>query len=189
MAHAGVSRLLYDCNRPPTAPDCIPGQSERFEVPGNRDLSRADRAARARLIHDPFHAGVAALIAAHQDRVAGPLTIITVHTFTPVFLGEPRAVQIGFLHDENAALSVAAHEAEAKAGIYASALNEPYAAADGVTYSLARHAEAEGRHSTMIEVRNDLVDTAEAARDMARHLADTLRHSMAKVLPTMESAT
>ena len=33
-----VSRLVYDCNRAPTAPDAIPARSEIYDIPGNRDL-------------------------------------------------------------------------------------------------------------------------------------------------------
>ncbi|NQW10154.1 MAG: N-formylglutamate amidohydrolase [Alphaproteobacteria bacterium] len=44
-----ISRLIYDCNRPPE-------RSERFDVPGNRDLSETQRHDRQRCVYDPFRA-------------------------------------------------------------------------------------------------------------------------------------
>ena len=49
-----VSRLVYDCNRPPEAPGAIPEQSERIIVPGNVDLDREARVARIRMVYEPF---------------------------------------------------------------------------------------------------------------------------------------
>ena len=47
LVYGAVSRLVYDCNRPPEAPDAIPARSEMYAIPGNRDLTDASRAARA----------------------------------------------------------------------------------------------------------------------------------------------
>ena len=49
-----VSRLVYDCNRPPEAPGAIPEQSERIIVSGNVDLDREARVARIRMVYEPF---------------------------------------------------------------------------------------------------------------------------------------
>ncbi|WP_095588066.1 N-formylglutamate amidohydrolase [Actibacterium ureilyticum] len=181
LVAGGVSRLLYDCNRPPTAPDCILPRSEVFAVPGNADLDAAARLQRQTLIHDVFHGAVQGLIAAQAARTGGPVALITVHSFTPVYHGQRRAVEIGFLHDADPALSIAAQRIEAARGRYRAELNAPYDATDGVTYSLARHAGAAGLPTTMIEIRNDLIDTPESAEAMAAHLADTLSQALAAI--------
>src|ERR1700742_107935 len=49
------SRLVIDCNRPPTAPSSIPIISEATTVPGNEGLARDDAEARRRQIFDPYH--------------------------------------------------------------------------------------------------------------------------------------
>ena len=82
LLSCGVSRLLYDCNRPPTAADCIPPRSEVFDIPGNRDLSETDVAGRCMLIHDPFHHAATQLIDLQMQRVGGPVSIVTIHSFT-----------------------------------------------------------------------------------------------------------
>ena len=189
LAACGVSRLLYDCNRPPSAKNCIPSKSERFDIPGNANLDGAQRLARQHLIHDPFHAAVDGLIRAHSAKVAGPIVVVTIHTFTPIYFGRRRDVEIGFLHHDNAELSIAVQKAEQKRGTYKTALNEPYDASDGVTYSVAKHADCNGLHSTMIEVRNDLVNTQAKAQSVSVHLAETLERSIARILPPMETAS
>lgn len=174
-----LSRLVYDCNRPFSAPDCIPVRSERYDIPGNRGLDAAARRARLERVHDPFHAALEETCRRQTERCGRPVALITVHSFTPVYLGVPRAVEIGFLHHEDPGLAQAALAAETARGVYRTALDEPYAASDGVTYTLARHGDGEGRPAVMIEVRNDMIDTDEGALRMGDHLADTLARALA----------
>ncbi len=167
-----LSRLVYDLNRPPEAPDAIPGRSEIFDVPGNRGLDAASRAARVSRVHDPFHATLA-------RTVSGRAALVTVHSFTPVYAGRPRAVELGFLHHREGGFAEAALSAERAHGTYRAALNEPYSVSDGVTYTLERHGEGRGLPALMIEIRNDLIATGTGARAMADHLAETLRTALA----------
>lgn len=189
LVSCGVSRLLYDCNRPLSAPDCIPVKSEIFDIPGNVGLNDAQKRSRHRLIHEPFHTGVEALVHAHRDRSDHEVAIVTLHSFTPVYFGKKRDVEIGFLHHGNTSLSLAAQRIEEQRGRYKTALNQPYDASDGVTYSLAKHADAQGLHSTMVEIRNDLVDTPSKARLVAKHLADTLLQAVAELAPMTRAAS
>ena len=56
------SRLVIDCNRDPSWPSAMPALSEFTEIPGNRNLTEADRAARADgNIPSPYHDRIAAL--------------------------------------------------------------------------------------------------------------------------------
>ena len=41
-----VSRLVHDCNRPPDRADAMPSRTEEIDIPGNRDLSDDEKAAR-----------------------------------------------------------------------------------------------------------------------------------------------
>jgi len=43
----GVSRLVYDCNRPAQAQSAVPQKSEIYDIPGNFGLDAAGRLARA----------------------------------------------------------------------------------------------------------------------------------------------
>ncbi len=172
-----LSRLVYDCNRPPEAPDAIPVRSEVFDVPGNADLTPAARAARVALVHDPFHDAVAAACDRLAARVAAPV-FVTVHSFTPIFRGLPRDVQLGLLHGTDDRLARAMMARSAETG-WRCALNQPYGPADGVLYMIDRHATARGWVNVMIELRNDLIDTPAGVAAALPRLAGVLRAGLA----------
>lgn len=189
LVAGGVSRLVYDCNRPLEAPDAIPARSEIYDIPGNAGLDAAARAARHDAIHDPFHAAVTQVI---DDKIASgtPPAVVTIHSFTPVYNGVRRTLDLGFLyHADDRALADAALEAETRAGRHVARLNEPYDASDGVTYSLARHGVSRGLPALMIEIRNDLIDTPDSAARMAGHLARTLTRALPPQHPRKETRT
>ena len=53
-------------------------------------------------------------------------------------------------------------------------INEPYAPADHVYYTVARHAGPRGIPAAMIEIRNDEIDDEIGQRNWADRLADIL---------------
>ncbi len=160
---ARVSRLVYDLNRPPEAPDAMPAQSGDIAVPGNRDLSEAEKAARTAEVYVPFHATLTDVL----DRFATPPALVTIHSFAPVWDGAPRTTQLGLLHDADAGLATRMLDIADPALL--TRLNEPYSARDGVTHTLRRHANPRGLQNVMIEVRNDLLgNPADVARIASR---------------------
>ncbi len=167
-----VSRLVYDCNRPPEAAGAMPEVSEIHAVPGNVDLSAKERAARARRYYEPFHAAVARVLEARIGAGASPV-VVTVHSFTPVFKGEKRAVEIGILHDSDARLADALL-GYAAGGAWDVRRNEPYKAHDGVTHTLVKQAVSRGLLNVMIEIRNDLIADAAGQAHLAGWLAGQL---------------
>src|ERR1700739_3112416 len=56
------SRLVIDCNRDPNVASSIPEISENTEIPGNRGLDQAKRAAREDAIFTPYHNAIAAAL-------------------------------------------------------------------------------------------------------------------------------
>lgn len=183
LVAGGLSRLVYDCNRPLSASDCIAARSEVFDVPGNRDLDDAARRARFDRVHVPFHAALAETCAAQTNGCGAPITLVTIHSFTPVYLGQRREVDIGFLHAADSAPAKAALAVEQSRNRWRAALNEPYAASDGVTHTLVLHGETDGRRALMIEVRNDLIAGAADAAAMADRLAETLSLALPHIVP------
>lgn len=166
---ARVSRLVYDCNRPPEAPDAMPVRSEVFDIPGNRGLGTADKAARVEAYYRPFHAAVARTL----ERVAHPV-LVTVHSFTPIYGGTPRTVEIGILHDSDTRLADAMLDLAAKHTDARVARNEPYGPNDGVTHTLREHAIGAEYLNVMLEVRNDLIAAPAQQGAMAAMLSGWL---------------
>ncbi|HFQ16092.1 MAG TPA: N-formylglutamate amidohydrolase [Rhodobacteraceae bacterium] len=173
LVHSQVSRLLYDCNRPPEAPGAILEKSERFEVPGNRGLDAKARAARVREIYQPFCAEVDRVM-----QVARPEVLITMHTFTPVYNGQHRAVEIGVLHDADSRLADVLLALAGPAPKYDLRRNAPYGPLDGVTHSLKLHGMERGLLNVMIEVRNDLVATPQGLAEVSGWLNPLLARAV-----------
>ncbi|MGH7513010.1 MAG: N-formylglutamate amidohydrolase [Gemmatimonadales bacterium] len=164
------SRLAYDCNRPPDAADAMPEISESTDIPGNRNLSPADRLARIREIYRPFHGAITDLL----DRRAADgvrSMVATIHSFTPVYKGERRAVQLGILHDQDARLS--RKLITSFPGVDAR-LNEPYGPTDGVLHTLTLHAAPRQLRRVMIEMRNDLIANERGQDEWAGRLSASL---------------
>lgn len=173
LVYGGVSRLLYDCNRSPDARDAIPPRSERHVIPGNADLSAEERERRIAEIYRPFCRALESKI-----ETRAPKAIVTVHSFTPVYFGEQRSVEIGLLHDRDSRLADAML-ARAPASGPRMRRNEPYGPGDGVMHTLRTHAEARGLLNVMIEIRNDLIAKREDQAAVAAGLGDLLEAAFA----------
>lgn len=179
LVTAPLSRLIYDCNRPPDAAGAMAARSEVHEIPGNRALSPADRLARVNAVYRPFHDSLRALIV--QRLTNGPTPVlVTIHSFTPVYHGEPRAVEFGVIHDADPALALAVVNA-ARTLPMVTRLNEPYCAADDVTHTLRLQATPYGLANVMLELRNDLIATPKAELVIAAQLAPVLHRAIAAV--------
>lgn len=177
LVAGAVSRLIYDCNRPPEAPGAMPVRSEAFDIPGNAALDAAAKAARVAQVYTPFKAALSDMLTLAQARV-----LITIHSFTPVYLGQPRAVEIGVLHDVDTRLADAmmAHVRDHSDVI--ARRNDPYGPQDGVTHTLQEHGVKRGLLNVMLEVRNDLIATPEAQNAMADMLAPWLAEAVGATL-------
>jgi predicted N-formylglutamate amidohydrolase len=177
LVHAPLSRLVYDLNRAPDHPSAMPERSEIHDIPGNRALTPAHRLARVRAVYRPFHATLADTIAGIMAQGVRP-SLIAVHSSTPVFHGQPRAVEFGVIHDDDTALSLAVMAAAQGCGLV-TRLNEPYSAAGDVTHTIRLHAVPCRLANTMLEVRNDLIADPAAQAAMADRLAPVLMRALA----------
>ena len=169
------SRLAYDCNRPPDSADAMPEISETTHIPGNRNLSSDEKLMRTREIYRPFHATIADLL---DRRAAGGTksTVVTIHSFTPVYKGKPRAVELGILHDRDAGLADTL--ITSFPGVDAR-LNQPYGPQDGVLHTLNLHAAPRGLRHAMIEIRNDFLLDERGQVEWAERLSASLVHAAA----------
>ncbi len=178
-----VSRLIYDCNRAPMDESATPARSEIYNIPGNAALSDVAKRARARAYYVPFRDTLAAAIAAAQQRAASPV-LITIHSFTPVYFGQPRDVEIGILHDADSRFADLLLDAmTGDAARFDVRRNEPYGPADGVTHTLRDQALPRGLLNVMIEIRNDLIATPADQAEMAGLLANRFNDALARIDP------
>ena len=108
LVHQRFSRLVYDCNRPPEAPDAMAARSEIFDIPANAALSEEQRTARTNEIYRPFHDAVEAAVEERLGRGTAPV-LVTIHSFTRIYNGRRREVDLGILDDLDTRLSEHLH--------------------------------------------------------------------------------
>lgn len=164
-----VSRLVYDCNRPPESAAAMPERSEVFDIPGNKDLSASARTQRTNAVYRPFQNAIREIIAARTQRGLATV-IVTIHSFTPVYNGHARDVEVGIIHELDRRFADAMLSAAPSVSSRNIARNKPYDATDGVTHTLEVFGTAEQRANVMIEVRNDLLATPKGIQAVAFEL-------------------
>ncbi len=163
-----VSRLVYDCNRPPQSPDAMLAVSELVKVPGNAGLNEVQKAERVSTVYEPFKNALEREIVASNT---SPV-LVTVHSFTPVYMNQKRDVEIGILHDRDSRMADAMLEAAGDWSDHRILRNQPYGPRDGVTHTLKLHGMRNGFLNVMLEIANDLIDTPAGQRAMADLLCD-----------------
>ena len=169
-----VSRLIYDCNRPPNEASAMPEKSEIYDIPGNRSLDPAARQRRIAGVYDPFRTAVRDALETRRQAGGAPV-LVTIHSFTPVYHGKPRDAEIGILHDSDSRLADAILARDGgMLGPFRLSRNDPYGPEDGVTHTLQALGMAQGCVNVMIEIRNDLIDSAAGQQVMSDLLQDRL---------------
>jgi len=170
------SRLLIDCNRPPSAISSIPKISETTTIPGNLQLTDEQHRARQEAIFDPYHLEISAqldqLASSGQDTI-----LISVHSFTPVFKGNKREFELGILFNRDPRLGQLLLDRLALEADIRAMVNEPYAVSDATDYTIPQHAEARNIPHVMLEIRNSLITNEANQLQWASMLADWLRQA------------
>jgi predicted N-formylglutamate amidohydrolase len=180
LVHQNYSRLVYDCNRPPSAADAMPARSEIFDIPGNHSLTQAQKNARTAAIYHPFEEALQKTVAERLSEGRPPI-LVTIHSFTPVYHGKKRAVELGILYDTDDRLGQAIlDQAKSEKDMVIEA-NEPYSPTDGVTHTLQLHALPHGLLNVMIEIRNDLIATDQDQKTMATILFRLISSALAQI--------
>jgi predicted N-formylglutamate amidohydrolase len=168
------SRLVIDCNRDPEVTSSIPRVSESIEIPGNRDLSAADRLARRTQVFDPYHERVRALL--DERAAAGRLTILVAqHSMTDVYHGERRHMHAAILYNRDRRFAGLMLDSLRREPGLVVADNEPYFVSDATDYSIPRHGEARGLPHVEIEIRQDLVGGEAGQAEWAERITRALR--------------
>jgi len=164
------SRLVIDCNRPPSATSSIPVISDATAVRANEDLSQDAAQARRQAIFEPYHRRIAETID-RRLREGKPVVLVSLHSFTPVYAGVIRPWHIGTLYQRDTRLPpLLLKGLRAEAGLVVGD-NEPYAVSDETDYTIPVHGEARGLMNTGIEIRQDLIAEPAGQQQWADRLA------------------
>lgn len=156
LIQQNYSRLVIDCNRPPGSEQSMPVISESTPVPGNVNLSDADKAARIAEIFQPYHDAIATELD-RRNHAALPVALIAMHSFTPVYKGETRPWHAGVLYNRDARFAQRLRLLlERETGLVVGD-NEPYSVDDFTDHTIPVHGERRKLHHIAVEIRQDLI--------------------------------
>jgi predicted N-formylglutamate amidohydrolase len=167
------SRLVIDCNRPPGSASSIPTRSEYVQITANEGLTTEATATRVTEIFAPYHAAISTVL--EQRRLAGTRTLLVcVHSFTPVYLGQPRPWKVGLMYRKDLRLGRALLALLREDDVLHAGENEPYAISDDTDYTIPIHGEARSLPHVGIEIRQDLIADIAGQQEWAARLAQLL---------------
>ena len=182
---ARYSRLFIDLNRGEDDPTLVMRLSDGQIIPANARIDDAEMARRIKGIYHPYHAAIAERIEALSAQGVTPI-LISVHSFTPSWKGQSRPWQVGVLWDRDDRLARPLLAAFRDLGLVAGD-NEPYSGAlHGDT--MWQHGTMRGFPHVLIEMRQDLVATPEAARAFAHSLKPALDDALSALGLPLEAA-
>jgi predicted N-formylglutamate amidohydrolase len=165
------SRLVIDCNRNPSWATAMPEISEDTLIPGNLNLTAEAKAARVAAIFAPYHDRIRDLLDARTNRRT---VLIAMHSFTPSFKGESRAMQVGMLYNKDARLAHILLDLLRREGDLVVGDNAPYAVTEDSDYGVPTHGEKRGLAHVEVEIRQDLIATPDGQHAWARRFARLL---------------
>ena len=168
---AKVSRLVVDLHRREDDPAVMPETSDGIAIPGNEAGRLEDRLAR---FHRPYHAGLENFI---ED--TEPDLLLALHSFTPRLKtsGEKRPWEVGLLYNNDDRAARHAIRLFKDMG-FTVGDNEPYSGKQ-FNATMDRHAETRRIPYLTIEVRQDLVTSADGQSEWADRIAQVARQTLA----------
>ncbi|WP_158936979.1 N-formylglutamate amidohydrolase [Burkholderia sp. S171] len=173
LIECGFSRLVIDCNRYPTDTASIPAVSGGIRIPGNAELTDADRQARIAEIFKPYQQAISDELNAMQAKGGLPV-FISVHSCAADWEGRRRPWEIGisWSHDDRVAKPLLARLGSDEALVVGD--NLPYSLDLGVDFTTPENAGRRGLAHVQVEFRQDLVETESEAIKWADVFVDAL---------------
>jgi predicted N-formylglutamate amidohydrolase len=174
------SRLVIDCNRGHGVDSSIPMVSETTAIPGNRDVPPEQRTARQREIFVPYHARIRELLDARL-KARRRTVLVAMHSFTPIFRDERRAMHVGVLYNRDRRLAAIMLDLLRAEPDLVVGDNAPYAMNDHTDYGMPIHGERRGLPHVELEIRQDLIADETGQHDWAARLGRLLRIADARL--------
>jgi predicted N-formylglutamate amidohydrolase len=170
---SGYSRLVIDCNRELDDPTAFPTVSDGLPIPGNQELSAADKAARAEAFFWPYQRAIHDRLDDFAARQIAP-AVVSIHSFTPCMDGLDRPWHIGILWDKDPRLPMPLIAGLAALDGLEIGDNQPYSGRDPEGFTLRHHAVPRGLPHVLVELRQDEIASEAGAELYARYLQTAL---------------
>ena len=164
------SRLLVDTNRTVDDLTSILEVSDGVRIYGNEGISGDERSLRIKNFHKPFHAVCDEVIKPRLDQTPH---IIGVHTFTHIFGGLKRDLELAVLWSHDRRLADKFGKAFEGLG-FSVGWNEPYSGEEFFN-TMDRHGGDNNLPHATLEVRQDLVADAAGQAKYAQIIAEVFK--------------
>ena len=175
------SRLVCDCNRRPDVPVFAPELSEATRDPRQRGPVGAAERGAPRPGDLPPVPRRGRRRRSTRGAAAGRRTfLVTIHSFTPVFLGVARPWEIGVLYNRDRDFAPGIADWLKANTALCVGVNQPYSVGDDTDYAIPVHGERRGLPCVEFEIRNDLIAGRAAAPAWADLLARALEAAVAR---------
>lgn len=173
------SRLVIDPNRGEDDPTLLMRLYDGSIIPANRHADAAERDRRLALYHRPYHEALRKTLADTPEAV-----VLAIHSFTPQLNGRaPRPWDLAVLFGPDARLSEPLIEVLQAERDLCVGVNVPYPG-HLPQDALDRHGLQTGRPHTILEIRNDLIETPAQQTAWATRLAPLLTRALATMKET-----
>lgn len=172
LFYTNYSRLVLDANRPHASEQMFPEISERTVIPGNLNLSEAEKAQRVAYFFEPFHTAIDRFLDRRLEQLQST-RIVTVHSFTPVYKDETRPWEVGILYGTAKGFGQQIIGCLQCENITCIGENEPYQI-DINDYAIPVHGDKRGIPAVLIELRHDLISTPPGIQRWTKYLARAL---------------
>ena len=162
------SRLIIDLNRGQNDPTLIPSISDKKLIPGNIGISSKEFNFRKRKFYNNYHSKIKKVVNEKKIKL-----IISMHSFNPYFKGKKRKTEIGILSNKDRRYSDLLIRQMAKSKRYIIGDNVPYKG-ELKDDTLYKHGLKKNILHTLIEVRNDLINTEIKVNKMSQFIVSSL---------------
>jgi predicted N-formylglutamate amidohydrolase len=177
------SRLVVDANRPPHAEDFIAVRSERTRIAANEGVSDAGRRRRLEELFLPYHRRIGDELD-QRTRQGRPCVLVSLHSFTPTYLGEERPWHVGVLFGRDPRLGRLLHRRLSEDSGLCVGENVPYAVSDDTDYTIVVHGERRNIPHVELEIRQDLLEHRSGLDHWSERLAQALEASLPQLFST-----
>ena len=184
LVFSNYSRLVVDLNRPPSSRGHIPEASAGIAIPANAALPHAERDARFRALFLPYHGAISDLLDTRM-RLAMPVLLVAVHSFTANYPGETRPWHIGVTHRFDKGLGTEIVRLMRQRTTLSIGDNQPYQIDDIDDMTIPVHAEKRGLPNALIELRQDTLASRSGIAEATGCLSEILSLAAPTVLKAM----
>lgn len=168
------SRLVIDPNRPLYSDTLIRKTAEGRAIELNRAVHETEVMKRITTCWLPYHEALDEMVGGTPE-----VDLLSMHTFTPVYEGAVRQVEIGVLFDADEAWAERWYQALLPSGLRVER-NEPWSGRGGFMYSAQEAAIRHGRRAIELEIRQDIAGDPEQSARLVALIAQVAREVSAR---------